>query len=126
MPAPTQLPDDSDSSRPTPPQPVLLPGIAGIALWMLIQSAIGAFGVISHSIPPLALVLCALFAGASFGLLRLRRWGWALTLAAAFLTMSYCVYMLLHTGQAPFGFIAALNLIFFLYLVRPDVLSRLK
>jgi hypothetical protein len=50
-------------------QPRFLPGLAGIALWMMALSAIGAFGVVLHHFPPLVLALSALFAAGSLGLL---------------------------------------------------------
>jgi uncharacterized membrane protein (DUF2068 family) len=72
------------------------------------------------------LVLCVIFAVAANGLLKLRRWGWALTLAAAFLSMCYGVYMLFRFHQGPMIVMVVVNLIFFLYLIRPEVLERLK
>lgn len=103
-----------------------LPGMAGIAFYMLILSAVVAFGVLGHHFPALFLLLSFFFATASIGLLRLYRWGWALTLAATFLLVCYGVWLFfrLHQGQAVV--LTILNLVFFLYLVRPDVLSRLR
>jgi uncharacterized membrane protein (DUF2068 family) len=106
--------------------PPFLPGLAGIALWMMALSAIGAFGVILHHFPPLVLVLSALFAVGSLGLLKLRRWGWALALASAFLSMTYGVYTIFRFHQLQTAVLAVVNLVFFLYLVRPEVLSRLR
>jgi hypothetical protein len=59
-----------------------LPGMAAVALWMILLCGIGVYGVIRHQLPSVVLVLCAFFAAASSGLLRQRRWGWALSLAA--------------------------------------------
>jgi uncharacterized membrane protein (DUF2068 family) len=106
--------------------PPFLPGLAGIALWMMALAAIGAFGVVLHHFPPLVLVLSALFAAGSLGLLKLRRWGWALALASAFLSMTYGVYTIFRFHQLQTGVLAVVNLVFFLYLVRPEVLSRLR
>src|SRR5215475_6590733 len=106
--------------------PAILPGMAIIALWMLLLSLIGAFGVATHSLPPVALTICAAFAAASFGLLRLRRWGWALALAATFLSVCYGSYMFFRFHQMPMIVMIAVNLIFFLYLVRPQVIERVK
>jgi len=65
---------------------------------------------------------------ASFGLIRLFRWAWALTLAAVFLLSCYYAWLFSH-GQMP-GEVAlvqiGLNLVLFLYLVRNDVRSRLR
>ena len=82
-----------------PTRPAFLPGLAGIALWMMTLSAIGAFGVVLHHFPPLVLVLSALFAVGSLGLLKLRRWGWALALALAFLSMTFDVYSIFPFHQ---------------------------
>jgi uncharacterized membrane protein (DUF2068 family) len=103
-----------------------LPGMAGIALYMLAISAVIALGVVDHHIPAIFLVVSLLTACASFGLLRLQRWGWALSLAATFLLMIYQFYLLLRLHQAPAGFMGALNLVLFLYLVRPEVIERLR
>jgi uncharacterized membrane protein (DUF2068 family) len=103
-----------------------LPGMAAVALWMLMLCGIGLFGVITHHLPFAVIILCAFFAAASAGLLQQRRWGWALSLAAAFLSLCYGVYMLVHFHQLPLIVMIAVNLIFFLYLVRPEVIERLR
>jgi hypothetical protein len=104
----------------------LLPGMAVIALWMLFLCGTGIIGVVTHNQPPLALLMCAGFGAAALGLLRLQRWGWALTLAAAFLSVCYHSYLLFRFHQGPRILLAVVNLIFFLYLVRPQVIERLK
>jgi glycerol-3-phosphate acyltransferase PlsY len=112
----------------TPPgkKPLPLPGMAGIALYMLAISAVIAFGVLGHHYPALLLIISGLTACASFGLLRQQRWGWALALAATFLLMIYQFYIFVRMHQGPAGFMGALNLILFLYLVRPEVMERLS
>jgi len=103
-----------------------LPGMAAVALWMLLLCGIGLYGVITHHLPVAVVLLCAFFAAAASGLLQQRRWGWALSLAAAFLSMCYGVYMMLRFHQAPLIVMIIVNLIFFLYLVRPVVIERLR
>lgn len=103
-----------------------LPGMAGIALYMLAISVVIAIGVIGHHIPAVFLVVSLLTACASFGLLRLQRWGWALSLAATLLLMIYQFYVLTRLHQGVAGVMGALNLVLFLYLVRPEVIERLK
>jgi len=103
-----------------------LPGMAAVALWMFLLCAIGLIGVITHQLPMVAIVLCVFFAAASSGLLRQRRWGWALSLAAVFLSMCYGAYMLFRFRQPPLIVMIVVNLIFFLYLVRPQVIERLR
>src|SRR5271169_3241440 len=124
--------ENNDSTRPPaePAQPgqkrLPLPGMAGIALYTLAISVVIAFGVVGHHIPPIFLVVSLLTACASFGLLRLQRWGWALSLAATLLLMVYQFYILFRLHQASAGIMGALNLVLFLYLVRPEVIERLK
>ena len=104
----------------------LLPGMAFVCIWMLLLCAIGLIGVITHNLPPTVIIICVVYAVAANGLLKLRRWGWALTLAAAFLSMCYGVYVLFHFHQLPMVVMIAVNLVIFLYLVRPEVLERVK
>jgi uncharacterized membrane protein (DUF2068 family) len=122
--------NESQTDPDDPPQPgkraLPLPGMAGIALYMLAISAVIAFGVVGHHIPAVFLIVSLLAACATFGLLRLKRWGWALSLAATFLLMCYQFYILARFHQGPAGFMGALNLILFLYLVRPEVMERLR
>jgi uncharacterized membrane protein (DUF2068 family) len=112
----------SQSGKPGLP----LPGMAGVALYMLAISMVVALGVTGHHIPPIFLIVSVLTACASFGLLRQKRWGWALSLAATFLLMLYQFYLLFRTHQAAAGVMGALNLVLFLYLIRPEVIERLK
>jgi uncharacterized membrane protein (DUF2068 family) len=104
----------------------LLPGMAVISLWMLAQCGLGLIGVIFHKLPLGAMVICLMFAVAANGLLKLKRWGWALTLGAAFLSMCYGAYMLFRFHQLPMVLMLTVNLVFFLYLIRPEVLERVK
>jgi glycerol-3-phosphate acyltransferase PlsY len=107
-------------------RPLPLPGMAGIALYMLGLSAVIAFGVVGHHYPPLLLIVSGLTACASFGLLRQTRWGWALSLAATLLLMMYQFYIVFRLHELPAGIMGALNLVLFLYLIRPEVIERLK
>ena len=86
--------------------------------WSLIDK-----GAVSDGV---AFLICVLFAVAANGLLKLRRWGWALTLAAAFLSMTYAAVMLFLFHQIPMIAMMLINLVFFLYLIRPEVLERVK
>lgn len=103
-----------------------LPGVIAIALYMLVLSAVVAFGAIGKHLPMLLLVLVPFFVMASFGLLRMFRWAWALTMAAVFLLMTYNLWLFFMQKQAPGAVQGVLNLLFFLYLVREDVRKRLR
>jgi hypothetical protein len=104
----------------------LLPAMAAIAVWMFVLALIGLVSVTMHKLPLIYVVLCAAFSAAGQGLLRLQRWGWALTLAAVFCSAMYGVWMVVKFHQLSLMVMAGLNLVFFLYLVRPEVRDRLR
>ena len=103
-----------------------LPGMAAISLWMLGLALMGVAGVLTHHYPPGVLALCTALAAAGLGLIRLRRWGWALSLGAVFLSMCFGCYSLFRFHQPQWVVMAVINLVFFLYLVRPEVTGRLR
>jgi hypothetical protein len=108
-----------------------LPGMAAVSLWMLALALMGVAGVLTGHYPPGGarvgiLALCTTFAAAGLGLIRMRRWGWALTLGAVFLCMCFGCYSLFRFRQGQWVVMAVLNLVFFLYLVRPEVTGRLR
>ena len=105
---------------------VPLPGVVAIALYMLVLAAVVTFGAIGKHLPMFLLVLTPFFITASFGLLRMFRWAWALTMAAVFLLMSYNLWLFFMQRQAPGAVQGVLNMLFFLYLVREDVRKRLR
>ena len=120
---------EQQETKPKPDNPDakgLLPGIAAVCIWNLLLCGIGLIGVITHNLPPAVMILCVFYAVSANGLLKLRRWGWALTLAAAFLSMCYGVYVLFRFHQLPMIVMITVNLVIFLYLVRPEVLERVK
>ena len=120
--------DSSKTKSPTAPAEYrgLLPAMAGIALYMFALAGVVGYGAATGRFPRLFLIVCVLFLAAAVGLIRLYRWGWALTSAASFLLMSYGVWLYLHTRMAAALVMSFLNLIFFLYLVRPEVRDRLR
>jgi hypothetical protein len=120
---------NSSVAKSPPPQAEyrgLLPAMAGIALYMFVLAGVVGFGAATGRFPRLFLVLCVLFVAAAVGLIRLYRWGWALATAASFLLMSYGVWAYIHTRMAAALVMSFLNVIFFLYLVRPEVRDRLR
>ena len=118
----------SNAKSPTPPAEYrgLLPAMAGIALYMFVLAGVVGFGAATGRFPRLFLIVCVLFVAAAVGLIRLYRWGWALATAASFLLMSYGVWAYTQTRMAAALVMSFLNLIFFLYLVRPEVRERLR
>jgi uncharacterized membrane protein (DUF2068 family) len=110
----------------TPDRAKMLPGVAAIGLWMFVLCVIGLVGVTRHALPPVELVFCAAFAVAGQGLLRLRRWGWAMTAAAVLFSATREIWAVVKGHQVGLVVMVAINLILFLYLVRPEVRERLK
>jgi branched-subunit amino acid ABC-type transport system permease component len=108
-----------------------LPGMAAISLWMLALALMGVAGVLTGHYPAGGprvgiLILCTVFALAGLGLMRLRKWGWALTLGAVFCSMCFGCYSLFRFHQTQWVVMVAINLVFFLYLVRSEVIGRLR
>jgi fatty acid desaturase len=104
----------------------LLPGIAAIGLWMFFMCLMCLLGVSMRRLPHVFLLFCVAFALAGHGLIRLRRWGWALTLAAVFLSGLWGLWTLIHFHQVDWLAMILVNAILFLYLVRPEVTTRLR
>lgn len=120
---PSQLPSRDPAAR--------LPGVAAIAFWLLLESLIGVAGVFTQHFARqgsrlAVLAVATLLAVASLGLLRMQRWGWALALAAAFLSSSAGMYFILRFHQNSYWAMTLVNFVFFFYLVRPEILRRLR
>ncbi len=123
--------NESNSPQPQRDEAAKFPGLVAIALWLLLEALIGVIGVFSHHFSSqtsrlTVLAVSTLLALGSLGLLRMKRWGWALALAAAFLTSSYGVYIILRYHQQNYWVMTIANFIFFFYLVRPEILRRLR
>jgi hypothetical protein len=108
----------------------LLPGVAGIALWMLVVAMVGVFGAlrgiyVGHA-RYVVLPVCTMIVAGVFGLLRMRRWGWAMVLAGTLLLSFGYGYMASSLKAPGFWVMALLNLCFFLYLSRTEVRERLR
>jgi hypothetical protein len=121
-PQPPDASQSPDSSR----YGGLLPAMAALSLYMFLLAAVVGFGAVTGRFPRLFLLLCLLFVAAGAGLARLRRWGWALTAGASFLLMGYGVLLYLRLHMLGALMSSFLNLVFFLYLVRPEVRERLR
>jgi hypothetical protein len=108
-----------DRSRPQP-------GVAAIGLYMFLLCVLWLLGITRHQLPLAALILCAAFAAAGQGLLRQKRWGWAMTLAAIFLSGVHDMWMVAEYRQFIMLGAAAFDMILFLYLIRPEVRTRMR
>jgi hypothetical protein len=103
-----------------------LPGLAGISLYMLVLAGVSILGVVDGQFRPVYLIFSAFFITAALGLLRLLRWAWAFTLGAIVLLVTLFAWRFATEHQFPFLVQGLLNLVFFLYLIRTEVRSRLK
>jgi hypothetical protein len=103
-----------------------LPGLLAISLYLLVLAGVIILGVVGKHYPLLFLILAAAFLTASAGLILLLRWAWALALAAAFLLVCYNMWIFGAQHVAPALVQGLLNLVFFLYLVRTEVRSKLR
>lgn len=104
-----------------------LPGLAAIALYLLVLAGVIILGVVSgRHYPPLFLIFSATFLAASAGLLLLLRWAWALALAAVLLLACYNLWIFSTLRQLPPLVQGLLNLVFFLYMIRIEVREKLR
>jgi hypothetical protein len=108
----------------------MLPGMAFIGIYILLLAMLNAFAAL-HGIYGVGiarygiLAICTLTVIGIFGFLKLLRWGWAIVMAGFILLASGDLYLYSHT-HAGFLLIRALfSIVFFLYLVRPEVRERL-
>jgi hypothetical protein len=109
----------------------MLPGVAGICLFMLVLTMVNAFAALKGRFGTGGgkygvLGLCTLLAAGVFGLLRLRRLGWALVLGGCLTQSLGNVYVFEKTHAGPFLLQGLFALVFFLYLVRTEVRDRLR
>ena len=109
----------------------MLPGIAGIAMFMIFMTMLNAFAALKGAFGTSAakysvLAICTLQAVGVFGLLRLKKWGWAIVTAGCLLLSSGDFYIFERTKTGFFLIRALLVLVFFLYLVRTEVRERLR
>jgi drug/metabolite transporter (DMT)-like permease len=109
----------------------MLPGVAGICLFMLLLTMINAYAALEGKFGSGGgkygvLALCTLLAVGVFGLMRLRRWGWALVLGGC---LSLCLgnlFVFEKTHVGTFLVQGLFALVFFMYLVRTEVRDRLQ
>jgi hypothetical protein len=103
-----------------------LPGLAAIALYMLVLAGIGIVGVAGGHVPRIYLFFSAAFVTAGLGLMLLLRWAWALTLAAVLLLAGLFFWRFAAGHALPYIVQGLLNLVFFFYLVRGEVREKLR
>ena len=109
----------------------LLPGVAGICMFMLVLTMINAFAALRGKFGAGGgkygvLVICTLLATGVFGLMRMLRWGWALVLGGCLTLCLGNLFLFEKTHEGAFLVQGLFALVFFLYLVRPEVRERLR
>ncbi|QMV18646.1 hypothetical protein GOB94_08095 [Granulicella sp. 5B5] len=120
-------------STQTPPgaRPPLLPGMAMVAMYLLLIAMLNAFaamrgtfgtGAARYSI----FGVCTLMVIGVFGLLRQARWGWSIVTAGCLLMAAGYFYGFHRAHATPYIIQGFFDLLFFLYLVRPEVRERLR
>jgi hypothetical protein len=103
-----------------------VPALAVVAFYMFLLAGINVISVAKGLARPPYLILSAAFFTAAFGLLLLFRWAWTLTLAAVALLSGLFFYR--FSGQHDIASLmqGGLNLVIFLYLIRPEVRANLR
>ena len=108
----------------------MLPGIAGIALFLLMLTLLNVFAALNGQVAKGGfkygiLAFCTLLVAGIFGLLRMRRWGHAIVMAGCLMLSAGFFYYFTRT-HVVFSLVQGFfMLIFFLYLVRPEVRDRM-
>jgi hypothetical protein len=103
-----------------------LPGVMAISLYLLLVAGTIVVGEVGRHYPALYLLFAVVFVTSSAGLLVGFRWAWALALAAVFLLMAYDFWIFAAQHMAATAVQGFLNLVFFLYLIRPEVRAGLR
>ncbi len=110
------------------PRPLLreFPGLAAISLYMVLIAGVICFEVVKGHARPLYLIFSILFIAGALGVMMLLRWGWALALAAVALLSASFFWGFFLQNNYPSLVQGLLNLVFFLYLVRPDLRDKMR
>jgi hypothetical protein len=135
MPDPTEYPEAQSEvqlqPKVSPDAGRMLPGVAVICIFLIVMTVLnvwaaisGAYGAGRARVGVLA--LCSLLAIGIFGMLRLSKWGWALVSAGCLLLATGDIYFFSRTHASFFLVRGLLVLVFFLYLVRPEIRVRLR
>ncbi len=109
----------------------MLPGMAVIGIYLLVFSMLNAFAAMKDvfgagSVKYSILAVCTLMVLGIFGMLRLRRWGWAIVCAGCVLMAAGYFYGFHAAHRPPYIIQGLFALVFFLYLSRTEVRERLR
>jgi hypothetical protein len=108
----------------------MLPGIAGISMFLMFMTMLNVYGGLTGLFGAGftkygVLALCTILAVGIFGLLRLKKWGWAIVTAGCVLLSSGYLFYFTKMHQAGALIQGVFVLLFFLYMVRPETRERL-
>jgi hypothetical protein len=118
---------EESQNVPAPKRELLpLPGLAAISFYLIVLAVVIIVGVVGGHYPALFLLLSVFLFAACGGLLMLFRWAWAMALAAVLILGGYNVWIFSHMHLFPALIQGLLNLVFFFYLVRPEVREKLR
>jgi hypothetical protein len=105
---------------------VPLPALVVVALYMFVLAGINVIGVANGYARAPYLVFSVSFIAAALGLLLLFRWAWTLTLAAVVLLAGLFFWRFTTQHDVSSLMQGGLNLVIFLYLIRPEVRAHLR
>lgn len=105
---------------------VRVPALVVVAFYMFLLAGFNVISVAKGLARPPYLVLSVAFFTAAFGLLLLFRWAWTLTLAAVALLSGLFFYRFSAQHDVASLMQGGLNLVIFLYLIRPEVRANLR
>ena len=117
-------------TRPAIERGRMLPGLAGISLFLLFLTLVNVYGALVNAYGKGALkigvlCLCTILVAGIFGVLRMKRWGWAI-ISAGTILLSAGYFYEFRVVHSPFYIIQGLlMMVFFLYLIRPEVRDRM-
>jgi hypothetical protein len=108
----------------------MLPGVAGICLFLLFVTTLNVVAALQNIFGSGRgkygmLVLCTMLAVGLVGLIRMRRWGHAIVMAGCLLLSAGFFFYFSRVHQTRLLVWGAFMLVFFLYLVRPEVRDRM-
>ncbi len=108
----------------------LLPGIAGIAVFLLVYTLLNVFAALQNTFVGnvgkyAVLTLCTLLVAGIFGLLKMKRWGWALVTTGCLLASVGYFFLFTRSHNGPALIQGLFMLVFFFYLSRSEVRDRL-
>jgi hypothetical protein len=103
-----------------------LPGLAAISLYLLALAVVIVVGVVGGHYPALFVVLPVFLFAACGGLLMRFRWAWAMALSAVLMLGGYNLWIFARQHMMPAMIQGLLNMVFFFYLVRPEVREKLR